>query len=207
MTILFDLDYTLYDTVAMKVELVRALCALGPSEETVLETFGDGCRLTAKGVRYYVPELHAPLLYAASSDRTEAEYLAAIDAVPRSGARFLYPGVPELLTRLQAAGHRLILMTLGEDRYQRAKAVGAGLDAWFPEIRTTVEDKELIVGEYASMGAELAVVNDNVHETMRMRDVCPSAYYVIKAGPKGIPDDCDLPVVHDMDGVARLLRA
>jgi phosphoglycolate phosphatase-like HAD superfamily hydrolase len=207
MTIIFDLDYTLYDTVAMKAALVRAIRALGPSEEAAAATFADACRTTANGVRYYVPDLHAPLLHAAQPTVPEAVFAAAIAAVPRDGAQFLYAGVADLLTLLSGAGHRLILMTLGDDRFQRAKAVGAGLGAWFPEIRTTMEDKESIVGEYVTIGGETAVVNDNVPETERMRAAFPNAYYIIKRGPKGVPDSCDLPVAETMEDVRRLLNA
>lgn len=207
MTIVFDLDYTLYDTLALKGALVSALVGLGYDRARAEQGFAGARGTSGSGIDYYRPEGHAAAMHASQQGiADEGATLAALRACLAEGQRFLYPGVWALLTRLRSLEHRLVLLTLGDDAWQRAKVVGAGLDVLFHEVRTTLEDKERVIPEYAHIGAELAVINDNVAETMRMRAAAPSAYYIIKKGPKGVPGDCDLPVAETIEAIGRLLH-
>lgn len=208
MTIVFDLDYTLYDTVATKEEIIVALVALGFSRESVEATFKEA-RVTSKaGFGSYVPELHAALLTNLRTDLASEHRVAqTIHACAEHGERFLYPGTIELLERVRAEGYHLALLTLGDDRWQRAKATGAGLDRFFERVVTTLEDKEHVIRSFKGADERTIVVNDNVPEMIRMRDVAPEFTYLIKRGPKGIPDECDFPIAETMEDLARLILA
>jgi phosphoglycolate phosphatase-like HAD superfamily hydrolase len=208
MTVLFDLDYTLYDTLAIKREIIRALTELGYPLASVEETFPEANLKTPAGVGYYVPERHAAFLTSRhTSIASEKRVAECIHACPENGERFLYPGAAGLLTDLRSQGHHLVLLTLGDDRWQRAKAVGAGLDDLCERIVTTTEDKEHFIRDFKGEDPRVIIVNDNVPEMVRMRDAVPEYYYLVKRGPKGIPDDCDFPVADTMEDLERLITA
>lgn len=208
MTIVFDLDYTLYDTVAMKGDIIRALTGLGFASAAAEETMRGANLHTPAGVGYYVPERHAALLTSQRTDLASEKRVAdAIHACAERGERFLYPGAATLIGHLRTQGHHPVLLTLGDDRWQRAKAVGAGLGELCERIVTTVEDKEHVIRDFKGADPRVIVVNDNAPETVRMRAEVPEFYYVIKRGPKGVPDDCDLPIADTMEDLEKLINA
>ncbi len=208
MTVVFDLDYTLYDTVALREDILEELVAFGYGREQAEETFTAARRATPSGTGFYVPELHAALLTSLRTDlASEKRITDLIISRAEGGARFLYPGVLDMLMHLRQRGHRLTLLTLGDDRWQRAKADGAGLSSMFDRIVTTTDDKETVLFSLKGVDAQTVVVNDNVPETVRMRTSVPDMYYIIKRGPKGIPDECDFPIAGTAADVERIILA
>lgn len=167
-TIIFDLDYTLLDTVAFKA----AMAADGLEWE-------EGT----------VPPLEA------------AKHAA-------ESWRYLFAGARELLEGLRALPDaRLVLLTFGPRDWQLAKVEGTGLAGLFDQIIVTDAPKAGLLPQMASSDEGLTIViNDNCEEMQAMREVAPHCLFVVKRGPKGVPDDIDMPVVDTIDEIVRVIE-
>lgn len=131
--ILFDFDGTLIDTVPSIAEAVNAILSEhgrpGLSDEAVEPMVGDG----------------APVLlsraFAATGDPLDAAALSGLLArydehlvAHPPGPERIYPGVPETLERLAAAGVALGICSNKPERPARDTLAKLGLDTWFGSL-------------------------------------------------------------------------
>jgi FMN phosphatase YigB (HAD superfamily) len=213
MTIIWDLDYTLLDTVAFKKALKEAVTALGVSPERYEQTYAEVVKREGKTYDYD-PAAHVEALRSdlGGDDGRMAEALSRIDAVLARTEEFLYPGSVEMLRRYQDAGARQVLLTLGNERWQEAKVSHSGLAALFDEVRAVGKGKADALREIAAREERVYVVNDNGEEmrammeeaaTWRGEDV-PELRFILKKGPKPVPEGLDLPQA-ELDEIEKLL--
>ena len=205
MIVIFDLDYTLLDTKAFKEGIVAAISAHGPSIEEVREAQEGAMNRNPDGTGYYDPDLHIRLLLHRFVDKRIADDAReAIEDVIRHTDEYLYPGAADLLHRLHAKGIKLVLITFGNKQFQMRKVKQSGIDKMFDEVIATLEDKGKVLHKFVG-DEDVVVVNDNGVETMAMREVEPSFRYIVKKGPKGLPENVDLPVVESFEEVERFI--
>ncbi len=191
MLIILDFDYTLFDTARFKDALVAVVEKCGPTREEVLRSYSDVVNRPGCGYDYD-PDLQLELL-ASRLTCPLHEVRAALDAVAARAAAFVYPGAADFLDALRSRGHRLVLLTLGNDSWQRLKVRHSGLAERFDTYETTLQDKAAALRRIAAAG-EAVVVNDNGREVAAMRRSVPGLAYIIKRGPKPLPDDPSIPV-------------
>jgi phosphoglycolate phosphatase len=127
--IVFDWDGTLIDSAATIVECIqaaaRAMALPVPDRERASHVIGLGLH---DSLRHAVPSL-PPDKYAEFAELYRQNFLAREDAIQ------LFPGVPELLARLVARGHRLAVAT-GKSRRGLDRALEAsGLGPYFAGSR------------------------------------------------------------------------
>lgn len=134
-TVIFDYDGTLHETMRIyrpaflkNYENLASRALMPPAE------FSD--RDISRWLGFPAPEMwrrFAPALSeeerAGAGERIQAEMLRLI----REGDAELYPGVPELLTRLKREGFRLLLLSNCRTCYLSAHRSRFGLDRWFCE--------------------------------------------------------------------------
>lgn len=207
MKIVFDLDYTLLDTAKFKEALAAAVTAQGVSRGRYEETYQAVVKREGK-VYDYDPEAHLAALKADLPDAAAAdEARRGIAAVLADTEKYLYPGAVELLQELRANGAGLALMTLGNEKWQRAKVEHSGLAAMFDEVLATEKKKAAAIRELGRDGGKIIVVNDNGEEMKEMMAVAPEYRYFLKRGPKAVPEDLKLPEGRDIGELAALLAA
>ncbi|MEK9152439.1 MAG: HAD family hydrolase [Patescibacteria group bacterium] len=124
------------------------------------------------------------------------------DVLARTG-EYLYPGAIEFLGRLRSSGARMVLLTFGEVAWQTAKVDRAGLRPYFDEVIATIDEKKNVIGSFR--GGEVVVINDNGHETAAMMAAAPEFKYILKRGPKGVPEGLACHIVDTFDEVEKLL--
>lgn len=172
-TALLDLDGTLVDSASLIVDhLAGALATVGVPvpEPAVLRTFVGPPFETA---------LPAIGLTPAQTDAVIRAYRATYDPVAAAFTP-VFPGVPDLLGRLRAAGLRLALATSKPEHLARRIAAGTGLDVHVGEI----------VGADDSVGR---VGKDKVvAEALRRLAIDPAREQVIMVGDRH----------HDVEGSA-----
>ncbi len=203
MTVVFDLDYTLLDTAAFKDALVAALASCGVSRSRFLATYSE--ITTRPGVVYdYDPDLQLDLLRS-ELRCSKAEAAAKIDGVVRRTADFLYPGAKEMLKRLRDRGWRLMLLTLGNISWQRAKIERSGIADLFDEVITTDKEKGGMMQRFSD--DIVAIVNDNGDEVRQMITEAPEFHYLVKRGPKPIPPDLGVPICDSLEQLEKQIDA
>lgn len=207
MKIVFDLDYTLLDTAKFKEALAEAVTAQGVSRDRYEETYKAVVRREGK-VYDYDPDAHLEALKDDfDGERAMNEARRGIAAVLAGTEKYLYPGAVELLRELRRQGAELVLMTLGNEKWQRAKVENSGLGGMFDEVLATEKKKVDTVREIGRAGDKIIIVNDNGEEMKEMMAAAPEYRYILKRGPKHVPADLKLPESRDMNELAALLSA
>lgn len=126
---------------------------------------------------------------------------------------FMFPGAIGLLGRLRASGARLILLTFGDDAWQRSKIDRAGIGDLFDEIVTTTDGKHLLLEKFATERPPIIFVNDNLEEIVAMRRAAErfaGCSFIVKRGPKPVAPETieltwDLPTAETMAQLESLL--
>ena len=222
MTIVFDLDYTLLDTVAFKEALKEAVTSLGVSPDRYEETYKQIVKREGKTYDYD-PGVHIEALREDLGDAGKmAEARAGIDRVLASTEQFLYPGAVEMVTKYKEAGARLVLLTLGNEAWQEAKSRHSGLSLLFDRVLAVGKDKTNVLRGLALEDDELIVVNDNGQEMKEMmaeierwrreegekaegkRVRMPEMHFLLKSGPKPSPADLELKAL-ELDEVEKAI--
>lgn len=170
--VVFDWDGTLLDSAAAIVRAIQAACrdlALPvPDDTRARHVIGLGL---ADAMRHAVPDL-APGNYQAMVDRYRHHYLSGDHELS------LFAGVPELLARLQAAGHILAVAT-GKSRVGLERALDhSGLRPYFSASRCADECHskphpqmldELML-EFGIASAASVMIGDTSHDLLMARN-------------------------------------
>jgi len=203
MTIIFDLDYTLLDTVKFKDALREAVTSLGVSAERYEETYKQIVKREGRAYDYD-PDAHLEALRA-DFGKPEAivEARARIDGVLARTEEFLYPGSVEMVRKYRDAGARVVLLTMGNEQWQEAKAKHSGLAELFDRVVTVGKGKSEALRGFALEDSEVIIVNDNGSEMKEMMgevdkwrlasaekgsaEKIPKMKFIMKRGPKPVP--------------------
>jgi phosphoglycolate phosphatase-like HAD superfamily hydrolase len=203
MKILFDLDYTLLDTVKFKEALVKAVSSCGPSPEKYDAAYAE---TVAKKGLFDPDDLFAALSAEFPDEDAAREARARFGRVLGSTEAFLYPGAKELLETLRKHDATVDLMTFGNADWQRKKVEHSGLAGLFDEVIATEKEKKGIVREAGRGEDKVIIVNDNGQEMKDMMAEAPEYTYVLKKGPKAVPSDLRLPTAETIDDLAVILE-
>ena len=167
-TLVFDLDGTLVDSVPDLADAARRMLArrglAAVSDAQVTAMVGDGVAALVR--RIFAHHGHAP------DEAAQAEFLA--DYTAHATDRTLpYPGVPDGLARLHAAGWRLAVCTNKPEAPARQLLAGLGLLDRFAAVTggdsfaTRKPDPDPVRRTLALAGGEPAravMVGDNAHD-------------------------------------------
>ncbi len=202
MKIVFDLDYTLLDTVKFKEALVAATGVDGAAYE---RAYADAVRrnggLFDPGVLF--EELRGRGLLA-EGDAEAAR--ARFDGVLRTTERYLYPEAKELLEALGRHEADIDLMTFGNAEWQRAKVEHSGLAGMFDAVLYAEKDKKEFVRGVGEGQDKVVIVNDNGKEMEEMMAAAPEYTYVLKKGPKPVPAELALPTAETIGELVTILE-
>lgn len=203
MTVIFDFDYTLFDTAALMESMKAALARNGVSREDVAATYG---RTVAAGgpERGYVPSVHARLL-AEEIGGDAASYELVMRRCADGCDTMLYPGARALLDKLRSSGKHLCLLTRGDEEWQTAKIASTGIAGRFDRIvASPFPKRESVMRVAADAECPIVIVNDNPSETLEMAAVLPSARFILKLGPCVPPKGYPFPIVAGFEDMAYL---
>lgn len=203
MIVILDLDYTLLDTARFKDALATAFARHGVGREAFDRSYVRTVAAEPPAYDYDIDRHIGFLVDELGCDagglKKDAEMLLD-DTV-----EYLYPGAREFLVELRGCGAVLVLLTLGNESWQRAKVVRSGLADLFDEVVTVGAGKENVVSEMVRGRSPVAVINDNADEISKMREAAPSFLYILKRGPKGVPDQIDIPVCDSFEEISGML--
>jgi phosphoglycolate phosphatase-like HAD superfamily hydrolase len=206
MRIVFDLDYTLLDTTKFKEALADIFTSRGVSRDRYEEAY----RATVnrhEGAYEYDPEVHLQLLTDAlasvadvSRAREEIRQL-----LTRTG-EYLFPGAVELLDGLRHSGNELVLLTLGNEQWQRTKVEHSGLAGHVDRVVTVNKAKVEVISEIVGHGGQALIINDNGSEIGEMMKREPQCRFVLVKGPKGGSEVLSAPTVENIRELGQYLE-
>ena len=203
MKIVFDLDYTLLDTIAFKKALVDAT---GVDEKEWQSSYDEAVKAN-KGLfepSAFFSELKQRKLL---TDESEEASRRRFDDVLKTTEQYLYPQAKELLEALGKHEVEVDLMTFGQADWQRAKVEHSGLTRLFNKVLYVESDKKGFVKGLGEGQDKVLVVNDNGKEMDEMVEAAPEHTYVLKTGgPKAPPKDWKHLKAESIEDLAEVLE-
>jgi hypothetical protein len=165
---IFDLDYTLLDTMEFKKDL--AVC-LDLTDEEFSRQEIDWFKAVGK---HYNPVEHLRQLqqHGLIDKKKQVVLLARLKVFFLSIDKYFFEGAEELLKKIKAQGDKLVLITLGDAEWQRLKIANSRiLNQYFDDL--LIEENDKLTHEFfqAIIGVkkEFVVFNDKPAEGLKMK--------------------------------------
>jgi FMN phosphatase YigB (HAD superfamily) len=174
--IIFDLDYTLFDARKFKNYLAKVL------EISVRKFNNEYEEYFVKTKTNYSLAKHLAILQQRKELKNIKEIKSNLQALWEEMDRFLYPGAEDLLVSLVEKKYILYLVTCGNKTWQKKKINHLKIKKYFTEVFFSDKDKSGIFKKFKKY-KDLAVVNDNASEIMKIKKILPLARFYLIRGP------------------------
>lgn len=178
-----DLDDTILNTQAFKQARIKALNNLGVSDELYKTSYIDAYN-NSSGINIYNSTNHAEVLEKYGFDKEKV--LSALQKVEEDLKDLLFPGTEDLATFLKEKGQKLILLSLGEESFQKMKIKQTGLAKFFDLIFTVNDTKEHVIQKILKDfpdEQEVWFINDKIEETEKLKQLFPILKPILKMSP------------------------
>jgi hypothetical protein len=171
MRFIFDLDYTLLNTEAMRESFRHILADAMSVTKDQFESAEEAA--TAHDTLFNLDRfLHALLPLSDDRDRAR-EY---IDSVMENGDRFLYSDAIQELHRLAQHQHELVLLTFGDKAWQQYKIEHTQIPQLIPRIEYVDTKKSHAVDLFNAQ--DIVCINDKGTEIDELNEAFPHVTYV-----------------------------
>lgn len=168
MRVYLDLDNTLLATRVFYHEFYRELLLAEGNTEREIDMsytfFANGATLLGEA---FSPRRQMEIL--GWREVTKERVLASIENILREKRGFIFPEVVTVLMELRRRGATLILLTFGNEEFQKQKIIASGIAHHFDEIKVTGGDKtEIVLGDRE--GEAIVFVDDKVEFMERLSE-------------------------------------
>ncbi len=173
-TIIFDLDYTLLNSDTIKKEIGALFKELGIPEKKIDHAYKVHRKNLGgrTGIFEHIEELKKNGYDV--PDKVAKSYLSS------SMKHHLFEDVEKILKKLKSGGHRLIILTLGLDYFQKFKIKKSGIKKFFEKNIYVCEEKNKETIERIKLTDEkIYFINDNSEETLRVHKIFPEFTCII----------------------------
>lgn len=175
MLYIFDFDYTLFDTAGFKSDFYGLFGQLLRNPENLrLDYFKEN------KIHYNIKE-HLGVLGENLKDRRQARI--TLEGFLSDLENYVFSGAAELLAKLQSGGHRLVLISLGNAGFQKAKVRGSGLEKFFEKMIFANDSKGSVLRKLADGEEEVVIVNDDAQESLEMMKFFNNPKLFLVRGP------------------------
>lgn len=162
--IIIDFDDTLFDTAALKADLLALFARFGVSTEKFWETYKIS--YTQNNLASYNLWGHIDIVCQQFSNLDKKLLLAEAKEILSNSERHLISGAEDFLNELNNFVVPLILLSLGDAEWQKEKVDGVGAAKFFQEVIFTGHNKiELIRPLIKDAIGDIIFINDKIAET------------------------------------------
>ena len=168
MRVYLDLDNTLLATRAFYHDFYRSLLLAEGNTEREIDVsytfFANGATLLGEA---FSPRRQMEIL--GWREVTKERVLAEIENLLRQKRGFIFPEVVSALAELRKRGVTLVLLTFGNEEFQKQKIIASGIAHHFDEIKVTGGDKtEILLADQE--GEAIVFVDDKVEFMERLSE-------------------------------------
>lgn len=162
--IIIDFDDTLFDTAALKADLLVLFARFGVSVEKFWETYK--MTYTQNDLAAYNLGRHIDIICQELPNLDKKSLSAQAGAILKNGKRYLIDGAEDFLNKLRNLGVPLILFSLGDAEWQKQKVDSAGVAIFFHKVIFTGRKKTEVIQPLikAAIG-DIIFINDKIKET------------------------------------------
>ena len=165
MIYIFDLDYTLLDTVKFENNLPAVL---GVSKDDFDDTYEKYYR---RGQNPYNVYEHISFLAKEKKIKDRDQAKKNVLAMLKKLDEFIRPGTAGLLRRLKEKGQELILVTFGDLVWQKMKVKNLHIRKYFKRIIITDKDKVGTMEFLKNVKEKILIINDNARECVKFQEM------------------------------------
>jgi len=179
---IIDFDDTLFNTHDFKKVRLESLIKIGVTESDYQETYVEA--LKKNDSFNYSNEWHAELL--GLRGYSVEKVLSSLEQTTGDQLQeFLFPDTVEFLEKIKDIGQSLVLLSLGEVRFQELKVKGAGISEYFDRMFMVQDSKEHVMQKLIDVGENsfqdgMWFINDKVEETLLIKNRFPQLNIVLK---------------------------
>lgn len=177
MIVIFDLDYTLLDTEKIKKDMV------GIFNISIKQFNTDYKKLFTDKKIPYSPYKHIRFLKKEKQVFSVAICDKKMDTLVKNIKKYLYPKALEVLEKFKKRGDKIILMSVGDLKWQAKKINGLKIKKYFNRV-IIVERKKCRNLEFLKKENEkILIINDNAGETIDMEKAIGKCEVCLIHGP------------------------
>jgi phosphoserine phosphatase len=177
MIVIFDLDYTLFNTNKLKKDIAKIL-------NIKIEQYNNICKkcFTDKNIVYNPYKL---LRILKSEKRISAvkDYQEKIEGLLKNADKYLYDGAIEVLKNFKKRGDKLVLLSVGYERWQKKKISGLKIKKYFNPIVILEKEKYKNLEFLKKEKKKVLIINDNAGETLDMKKAIGKCEVCLIHGP------------------------
>ncbi|MFC1678499.1 HAD family hydrolase [Patescibacteria group bacterium] len=179
MTIVFDLDYTLLNTLRFEEELAKALTLDFEEYRQSSKKYFDVQGINYNAYKHIGFLLHDDKLTKQQNSVIKNNILTLL----KSTNDYLFGEAEDLLKNIKEAGHKIILLTLGDPVWQGMKINYLKINKYFDKIMLTDKDKEKVIDFLKNEKERVILVNDNAQESLKIKKVLGNIRIILIKGP------------------------
>jgi N-acetylglucosamine kinase-like BadF-type ATPase/FMN phosphatase YigB (HAD superfamily) len=169
MKLIFDFDHTLFSTKKLYSAFKEAFLKLGVEENLFWETFEKS---KGRG-RDYKPERQFKLIQKSRPEIKIGKLKKSFEKILKTAPRFLYNDVSAFLKKWSKEAD-LILLSYGEDNFQKLKIENSGIKKYFKKIIVTKDiDKTKPFKKLFSENKKIVFVEDNPQALLKTKASFP----------------------------------
>lgn len=164
-TIIFDFDDTLFKTHKLKKNIFDKIESFGIPKELVKNTYD----IVKTKFEHYTPNNHIKVI-----NNTKCFFITKKQKAEIENIDFTFYKVEEIFNTLYklSKNNKLILLTIGDEKFQRFKINNSGLASVFKEINIISEKKEDFIFKKNYKG-NIIFINDKKNENNIIRKMFP----------------------------------
>jgi|SRR3989338_7675474 len=172
--IIFDLDHTLFKTDTFKQDACTVFMKYGMDEDDFWKTFYGSYAPSFAGMGgYYSIDRNLALVDRWGDSKKRHVKKQLLEVMHRRGTAYLFDDVLKTLQALQHEGHKFILLSKGDDEFQRLKVAVSGIEPYFYKMYFVRRDKRPVLSKIIG-GESVINVNDHHQELRWAKSIAPT---------------------------------
>ena len=179
---IIDFDGTLYSTHLLVEEIFRVLASYNVPLDAAKSTMKTAI-IVGDDLHYnYSYERQIAVLVEKGYEFDEDALLADLFAITEE-YDFADTNAALFLTKLKAFRKPILLLSAGNEAFQKMKLHSTSLSQYFDEVVIVTGDKDAYVAGLAKRGKAIYFINDKVPENEAVKNRCPEAIVITKHNP------------------------
>ncbi len=154
MKLIFDFDHTIFNMMEMHQSMQEAMEKLGISKEDYQDAYDQSTKWKMFSTKRLAEVLSS------RHDVTERQVVEALESLAKESELYLYDDVQESFIKMKESGHRLSLLSWGDENWQGLKIAHSGVRPHCEDVVSVTEVKaDYLQKKYKEAGC-LVVIDD-----------------------------------------------
>ncbi len=179
--VILDFDYTIFDAKKFKLALAKSLGKFGVSVSFFLKSYPLAVK-KSRGQYNYIYRKHIQLIKQKNPRLPEILAREALESVIHKSNRYLYRDTLSFLQDLNERDFKLILVTHGNQAFQKQKLQHSGLKNYFANVILSSNLKMVTLKRIEHKFGRAFFISDHINELIQIKQHLPKLIPIMKIG-------------------------